>query len=203
MQGAQRVMLRLASQMEVPVTGRSRLENYGGLFPGRGRPTARWIRLRNEIVGSVQQSGRCVVLQLAYGVGDPAPDRGAVVIVVSDEFISSRCAFVEGFLAVQFGRTPDVDLGYHEKLRPCGRQRFNTHNCIGWKPACQGGGDGTDIARRGCRQRHWRGVCLCRRAWGHEDPAGAGGNDVRQYGEQFRVSRRQRRPRLPKPPRLL
>ena len=26
---------------------------------------------------------------------------------------------------------------------------------------------------------------------------------VRQYGEQFRVSRRQRRPRLPKPPRLL
>jgi hypothetical protein len=77
----------------------------------------RSIRLRNEIVGSVQRTGRCVVLQLAYGIGDPAPYRGAIVIVLRGKLIGARGAFVERFLAVPFehqvGGAPDVDLRYH------------------------------------------------------------------------------------------
>jgi hypothetical protein len=61
----------------------------------RGRSTATSIRLRNEIMRSVQRPGWCVVLQLAYGVGDPAPHRGAVVIVLGRELIGARGAFVE------------------------------------------------------------------------------------------------------------
>jgi hypothetical protein len=33
---------------------------------------------------------------------------------------------------------------------------------MGCEPACQGGGDGSDIDRRGCRSAHCRRVRLCR-----------------------------------------
>src|SRR5215471_12058674 len=43
---------------------------WGTIFTeGRNRSTAESIRVRNEIMGSVQRTGRSVVLQLAYGVG--------------------------------------------------------------------------------------------------------------------------------------
>jgi hypothetical protein len=66
---------------------------------------------------SVQRTGRRVVLQLAYGIGGPAPHRGAVVIVLSGKLIGARGALVKRLFAIplehQTGRAPGVDLGYY------------------------------------------------------------------------------------------
>ena len=73
--------------------------------------------MRNKIMGSVHRPGRSVVLQLAYRIGDPAPHRGAAVIVLGLELIGARSAFVERLITVplehQVGGAPDVDLWYH------------------------------------------------------------------------------------------
>jgi hypothetical protein len=49
---------------------------------------------------AVQWPGRCLVGELADGVGDPAPDGRAVVIVLSGELVGARAAFVQRFVAV-------------------------------------------------------------------------------------------------------
>jgi len=63
------------------------------------------------------RTGRCFVRELAYGVRNAAPHRGAVEIILRRKFIGARGAFLEGLLAVplqhQVGGSPDVDLGYH------------------------------------------------------------------------------------------
>ena len=146
--------------------------------------------------------------ELHYGSGNPAPRRRAIVIAVGGKLVSARAALVECFLAValehQIGGAPDIDLGYHAgKLQACGRETINT-NCMAWKPACQGGGymaailTAEDVVRRiaaECAYVDERGGVGIRL-----EPAAA---IVRQYGEQFRPPRRQRRPRSAKPPRLL
>jgi hypothetical protein len=71
-----------------------------------------------NFLSSVQHAvGRCQVGELAHGIGDPAPGRGAVVIVACGEFVSSRGAFIERFLALalqhQGGGAPDIDLRYY------------------------------------------------------------------------------------------
>jgi len=48
-------------------------------------------------MGSVQRTGRSVVLQLAYGVGDPAPYRGAVVIILGRQLLGASMASTAGF----------------------------------------------------------------------------------------------------------
>jgi hypothetical protein len=74
----------------------------GHYFPGEweGRSIMRSMRLRNEITKSVQRPGRCVVRELTYSVGDPAPHCCAVVIVLGRELVSTRGAFPERLLTV-------------------------------------------------------------------------------------------------------
>jgi len=114
------------------------------------------------------------------------------VIAVGSEFVGTRAAFLERFLAIalehQIGGTPDIDLGYHAgKFQACGRETINTNNCMAWKPACQGGGymaailTAEDVVRRiaaECAYVNERGGVGIRL-----EPAAA---IVRQYGEQFR-----------------
>jgi hypothetical protein len=65
----------------------------------------------------VRRSGRCGVGELLDRGCDPAPGVGAVVIAISSEFVDTRAALLERFVAVAFqhqgGGTPDIDLGYH------------------------------------------------------------------------------------------
>jgi hypothetical protein len=48
----------------------------------------------------VYWTGRCGVRELADGVGDPAPDRYAVVILGGGKLIGARGAFLEAVSAV-------------------------------------------------------------------------------------------------------
>jgi|HubBroStandDraft_3_1064219.scaffolds.fasta_scaffold332967_3 hypothetical protein len=68
-------------------------------------------------MSSVRRAGRRHVGELADGLGDPAPCRLAMVIVLGRQFVGARSAFLKGLRAVllehQGGGTPDVDLGYH------------------------------------------------------------------------------------------
>ena len=61
--------------------------------------------------------GRNPVRELADGVGDPAPDRFTVVIILGSELVGAGGAFLDGLVAVplehQVGSAPDVDLRYH------------------------------------------------------------------------------------------
>jgi hypothetical protein len=89
----------------------------------RGRTKAPWAGSKTYQFGrgirfrSVQRTGRRLVGELADGIGDPAPDGGAVVIVLRSELVGARGAFLERLVAVplehQVGGAPDVDLGYH------------------------------------------------------------------------------------------
>src|SRR5215467_8176815 len=93
---------------------------------------------------SVDRSWRRRVGELNDRRGDPAPGVRAVVIAVSRELLGARGALLERFVSValqhQGGGTPDIDLGYHAgKSHACGRDTFNTHNCMGCEAACQGG----------------------------------------------------------------
>ena len=69
------------------------------------------------LLSSVQRTGRCFVRELAYGVRNAAPHRGAIEIILRRKVIGARGAFFEGLLAVplqhQVGGAPDVDVGYH------------------------------------------------------------------------------------------
>ncbi|HET7886301.1 MAG TPA: hypothetical protein VFL62_08760, partial [Bradyrhizobium sp.] len=64
----------------------------------------------------------------ADGVGDPAPNRCAVVIVLGSKFMGARGAFLEGLIAVplehQVGGAPDVDLWYHTGQLALSRSRI-------------------------------------------------------------------------------
>ena len=119
------------------------------------------------------------------------------------------CGRLERFLAValehQIGGAPDIDLGYHAgKLRACGRETINTKiewlgtlpvKVVGYMAAIL---TPEDVVRRiaaECAYLDERGGVGIRL-----EPAAA---IVRQYGEQFRAPRRQRRPRSAKPSRLL
>ena len=55
------------------------------------------------------------------GVDDPAPHRGAVMVLLGEQLIGVRGAFLECFLAValehQAGCAPDVDLQYDGKSK--------------------------------------------------------------------------------------
>ena len=66
---------------------------------------------------SVHRDGRCCAYELRDGIGDPAPDRCAVVIAVGGKFVGACGAFHVGVLAVALeheGRcAPDVDFRYH------------------------------------------------------------------------------------------
>jgi hypothetical protein len=57
------------------------------------------------------------VRKLADGVGDPAPDGGAVAIILGGELVCARRAFLKRLVAIplahQVGGAPDVDLEYH------------------------------------------------------------------------------------------
>jgi hypothetical protein len=53
------------------------------------------VRLRNEIPASVQRTGWRSVRELADGVDDPAPHRGAVVIVLRRELIGTCAVCVD------------------------------------------------------------------------------------------------------------
>jgi hypothetical protein len=68
-------------------------------------------------MSSVQCAGWGHVRELAHGLGDPAPCRLAVVIVMRGHLVGTRGAFLEGLVAVPLehegGGAPDVDLGYH------------------------------------------------------------------------------------------
>jgi hypothetical protein len=68
-------------------------------------------------MSSVQRAGRRRVGELAHGIRDPAPGRGAIVIVACGTFVSSGRAFVECLLAAalqhQGGGATDFDLRYH------------------------------------------------------------------------------------------
>lgn len=44
-------------------------------------------------MGSVQRTGRCVVLQLAYGIGNPAPYCGTIVIGLGGKLIGAYGKF--------------------------------------------------------------------------------------------------------------
>jgi len=100
-----------------------------------------------------------------------------------------------------------VNGGMHAEKTLSGSSRFetiNNKNCTAWKPACQAVGYMTailtaeDVVRRiaaECAYVDERGGVGIRL-----EPAAA---IVRQYGEQFRAPRRQRRPRSAKPSRLL
>ena len=65
----------------------------------------------------LQRTGRYFVRKLADGVGDPAPDGRAIVIILGGQLVGPRGAFLERLVAValehQVGCAPDVDLGYH------------------------------------------------------------------------------------------
>ncbi|MGA7869033.1 MAG: hypothetical protein WCA23_34550 [Stellaceae bacterium] len=128
------------------------------------------------------------------------------MIAVGGKLVGARAALVECFLAValehQIGGAPDIDLGYHaDKLQACG---LATNNCMAWKPACQDGGYMTailtaeDVVRRiatECAYVDERGGVVIRLE--------AAAAIVRQYGDQFRAARRQRRPPSAKPSPLL
>ena len=58
------------------------------------------VRLRNEILASVQRTGWRSVRELADGVGNPAPHRGAVVIVLRSELIRTCAAFLKRLVTV-------------------------------------------------------------------------------------------------------
>ena len=104
----------------------------------------------SRLFGSVQRSRRCSVGELLNRSCDPAPGVGATVITVRREFVDTGAALFERLVTLalqhQGGGTPDIDLGYHgAKTAHCGRQRFNTDNCVACEAACQGGNCG------GCR----------------------------------------------------
>jgi hypothetical protein len=131
------------------------------------------------------------------------------VIAVGRELFGARAAHLERFLAValehQVGGAPDIDLGYHAgKLRACGRETVNTKiewlgtlpvKVVGYMAAIL---TSEDVVRRiaaGCAYVNERGGVGIRL-----EPAAT---IVRQYGEQFRAPRRQRRRAAPKLPPLL
>ena len=92
----------------------------------------------------MKRSGRRSVGELLDGGGNPAPGVSAVVIAGGREVIDAPVALLERFVAIalqhQGGGTPDIDLGYHgAKTAHCGRQRFNTDNCVACEATCQGG----------------------------------------------------------------
>ena len=65
--------------------------------------------------------------ELADGVEDPAPYLGAVVVLLGEQLIGARDAFLERFFTVALkhqGRgPPDVDFGYHSpRLSPIRKQ---------------------------------------------------------------------------------
>jgi hypothetical protein len=80
-----------------------------------------------NFLSSVQCAGRRHVSQLTDCVGDPAPCRLTVEIVVCGQFVGARGALLEGLVAVplehQRGGTPDVDLGYHVRNQAGSRDR--------------------------------------------------------------------------------
>src|SRR5262244_4419453 len=88
-------------------------------------------------------------------------------------------------------------------LQACGRQTFNTDNCICCEPACQGGGmaailTAEDVVRRiaaECAYVDERGSVGIRL-----EPAAA---IVRHYGEQFRRRTQRKQRQSPKPETLL
>src|SRR5215470_13506260 len=94
-------------------------------------------RLPNGIRASVQDPGVVSFCELAYGIGDPAPHRFAVAILLRRKFISPRGAFLEGLAAVPLQHevcgAPDVDLGYHTRkvarLRVGGRAATRRAQC--------------------------------------------------------------------------
>jgi len=75
------------------------------------------VRLQNEIPASVQRTGWRSVRELADGVGNPAPYRGAVVIVLHSEFIGTCAAYLKRLVTValehELRRSPNVDFRYH------------------------------------------------------------------------------------------
>jgi hypothetical protein len=73
----------------------------------------------------VEPARRRRVRELANGINDPAPHRGAIVVLLGEKLIGARDAFLERFLAVALehqGRgPPDVDFRYHDpRLSPIG-----------------------------------------------------------------------------------
>jgi hypothetical protein len=74
---------------------------------------------RNESTWSAERPGGRLVRELANGVGDPAPQGLAVVILPRGEFVGARGAFLNGLVAVplehELRRPPNVDLGYQSK----------------------------------------------------------------------------------------
>ena len=68
---------------------------------------------------SVERPGWRAVRELTDGIGNPAPDGLAFVIVLRGEFVRARGAFLNGLVAVplehEVGGAPDVDLGYHRE----------------------------------------------------------------------------------------
>src|SRR4051794_34038349 len=69
---------------------------------GRGEgpgPRGRSIRRRNGFRWSVERSRRRLVRELA-GIGDPAPDGGAVAIILGGELVCARGAFLERLVAI-------------------------------------------------------------------------------------------------------
>ena len=115
-------------------------------------------------MSSVQCAGRRQVGELAYGIRDPAPGRGAIVIVACGEFVSSGRAFVEGLLAValqhQGGGAPDIDLRYHTgEIRTLVLEKRLTPIIARFaKLRVKVATDGSDIDRRGCCSAHRRRV---------------------------------------------
>ena len=75
------------------------------------------------------------VRELAYGVGDAAPHRRAVVIVLRRKFIGAGGAFLHGLGPYRFSirfaarqmSISGITLG---KLLACDLQTFNTKDCI-------------------------------------------------------------------------
>ena len=82
-----------------------------------GKTPAPRERRFKEIVLSVERPGWRPVRKLADGIGDPAPDGLAFVIVLRGEFVGACGTFLNGLVAIplehEVGGAPDVDLGYH------------------------------------------------------------------------------------------
>jgi hypothetical protein len=74
---------------------------------------------------SVYRAGRHHIGKLAHRIGDAAPYRRDVVIILRRQLLGASTAFVERLLAIplkhQGGRAPDVDFRYHAwRLSPIG-----------------------------------------------------------------------------------
>jgi hypothetical protein len=98
------------------------------------------IRLRNEICFV---TGRGPVSELADGIRDAASYGDAVVIVLHSSsaraMLSSRALSPYRFSIRVAARQISISGITPGKSHACGRDTFNTHNCMGCEAACQGG----------------------------------------------------------------